>query len=250
MKYIIRSLNERGLDRFRCWLESGATGDAPFELLGDPQTSEPILHAGEVEQTDFANRYDLARHIADALAHCDFQYLSYEPGIWGWLSLFHFDLLSPRDLTGARKTGAMERYLYDSETRRSSSHLIREAVIAIRTHKEHAKVLLVSPRGGIRDNLVLSELSSRQDLISNRNVIELVSQIYFDRKKGAIRHGATSRRCPGTVQRFALVLQQLSLNYDLPAMSARQIASLLPEEFTQWKKRAKFDDELSKKTSG
>jgi len=248
MKSLIRSLNERGLDRFRSWLDAGATGDAPFDLLHDPQTSEPVMGTGEVEQTHFANRYDLAQQIADALAGCDFQHLSYEPGIWGWLSLFHFDLLCPKDLTGGRKIGALERYLFHLETRRSSSHLIREAVMAIRTHEQHAKVLLVSPRGGIRDNLVLSELSSRQDLISNRNVIELVSLIYFDKKKGAIRHGATSRHRAGTVQRFALVLQQLSLNYDLPAMNARQIAELLPEEFNHWKQRAKFVTESAPTT--
>jgi hypothetical protein len=32
---------------------------------------------------------------------------------------------------------------------------------------------------------------------------------------------------------------QLSLNYDLSAMSAFQIAELLPPEFDQWKQRAK-----------
>ncbi len=40
------------------------------------------------------------------------------------------------------------------------------------------------------------------------------------------------------------MLLQLSLNYDLPAMNARQIAGLLPEEFNQWKQRAKFADDI------
>jgi hypothetical protein len=35
----------------------------------------------------------------------------------------------------------------------------------------------------------------------------------------------------GGIRRFALVLQQLSLNYDLPALNAKQIADLLPREF-------------------
>ena len=73
MKSLIRSLNERGLARFRTWLESGATGDAPLDLLDDPQTSNPVPGSGEVEQTHFANRYDIAVHIADAISGCDFQ---------------------------------------------------------------------------------------------------------------------------------------------------------------------------------
>lgn len=240
MKSLIRSLNERGMSRFRSWLEAGATGEAPFDLLEDPQTSEPVMGTGVVEQIHFANRYELAVHIAAALAKCDFQRLGLDSGIWSWLSLFNIDLLCPKDLTGTRKILALERYLFDSSSRRSSSHLIREAVLAVRIHGNFSKVLLISAQGGIKDNMVLSELSSRQDLISNQNVVELVWRIYFDHKKGAVRHGATSRRRAGTIQRFALVLQQLSLNYDLPAMSAHQIAGLLPEEFNQWKQRAKF----------
>lgn len=240
MKSLIRSLNERGLARFRSWLESGATGDAPFEMLDDPQTSEPVLGTGEVEQAHFANRYDLAVHIANALSGSDFQGIGAEPGIWGWLSLFYADLLCPRDLVGLRKVLALERYLFDPSTRRASSHLIREAVIAFRAHSTFAKVLLISPRGGIKDTKVLSELSSRQELIGNTEVVQLASLLYFDERRGVLRRGIASHTAPGRIQRFALVLQQLSLNYDLPAMNARQIADLLPPEFNQWKLRAKI----------
>lgn len=111
MKFI-RSLNERGLARFRSWLESGATGDAPFDLLDDPQTSEPVMGTGEVEQTHFPNRYDLAVHVAGALSGCDFQSVGAESGIWGWLSLFYVELLCPKDLTGARKVLALQRYIF------------------------------------------------------------------------------------------------------------------------------------------
>jgi len=206
MKSLIRSLNERGLSRFRSWLEAGASGEAPFDLLDDPQTSEPVMGTGEVEQIQFANRYDLA----------------------------------VQDLTGIRRILALDRYLFNPSSRRSSKHLIREAVIAVRTHGASAKVLLISPRGGIKDNKVLSELSNRQELIGNKAVIELASLLYFDQKRGGVRRGVSAHHSPGTVQRFALVLQQLSLNFDLSDMKPRQIAGLLPEEFKQWKQRAKF----------
>lgn len=245
MKSLIRSLNERGLSRLRSWLEAGATDEAPFDLLHDPQTSEPVMGTGEVEQTHFANRYDLAVHILEALKGCDFQHLGLEPGIWGWLSLFHVDLLCPKDLTGTRKVLAIYRYLFDSGFRTSTGHLIREAVIAVRTHGVFSKVLLISPRGGIRDTRVLTELAYRQDLISNKSVVELAWLLYFNQRKNALRYGTISETRPGALRRFALVLQQLSLNYDLPAMNARQLAELLPDEFNQWKKHAKFGIEPS-----
>jgi hypothetical protein len=249
MKSLIRSLNERGQARFRSWLDAGATGDAPFDLLHDPHTSDPVPDTGEIDQTHFANRYELAVHIAEALSRCDFQRLGSAPGVWAWLSLFYFDLLCPPDLTRARRVRALDRYLLNPDSRRAPSHLIREAVLAVRSHSNLAKVLLISPRGGIKDNVVLSELSDRQELIGNSAVVHLASLLYFDQRRGGLRRGVASRRLPGAVQRFALVLQQLSLNYDLPAMDARQIAILLPEEFNHWKQRAKLDDDAKTKAT-
>lgn len=240
MKSLIRSLNERGLGRFRSWLEAGALGDAPFDLLHDPQTSEPVLGTGEVEQTQFANRYDLAVHVLPAFANCDFQRASDDAGIWGWLSLFYIDLLCPKDLTNARKVLALHRYLFDPGFRTAAGHLIREAVLAVRVHGVHSKVLLVSPKGGIKDTLALTQIGSRRDLISNPDIIELAWRLYFDNRRNGLRHGAASRTRPGAVRRFAQVTQQLSLTYDLPGMTTLQIAGLLPPEFDHWKQRAKL----------
>jgi hypothetical protein len=241
MKSLIRSLNERGQSRFRAWLDAGASGDAPFELLQDPMTSEPVLDTGEIEQRHFANRYELAVPIVAALAECDFQRLDFDHGVWAWLSLFYFDVLSPKDLTGSRKVMAPHRYIFDPTFRTPYGHLIRDSVVSVKNHGHFAKVLLISPRGGIRDTRVLSDLSYRRDLISNKAVIELAWLLYFNQRKGALRVGTASELRPGSVQRFALVLQQLSLNYDLPAMNSFQIAQLLPPEFNRWKQRAKLD---------
>jgi hypothetical protein len=83
-------------------------------------------------------------------------------------------------------------------------------------------------------------LSYRRDLISNKAVVELAWLLYFNQRKGALRVGTASGIRPGSVQRFGLVLQQLSLNYNLPAMTALQIAQLLPSEFNRGKQRAKL----------
>jgi hypothetical protein len=198
------------------------------------------MGTSEVDQSYFANRYDLALHILDAFSGCDIQRLTLEPGIWGWLSLFYIDLLCPKDLTGRRKILALHRYLFDPGFRTATGHLIREAVIAVKTHGLHSKVLLVSPTGGIKDTLTLTQIGSRRDLISNPGIIELAWHLYFDVRRGGLRYGAASRTQPGAVRRFAQVTQQLSLTYDLPGMNAFQIANLLPNEFDSWKRRAKM----------
>lgn len=241
MKALVRSLNDKGLAQFRAWLEAGATGDVPFALLHDPLASDPVPGSGQVEQLPFANRYDLAVHVAQALTHCDVQRLSFERGVWTWLALFLFDALCPKDLSGSRKLLALHRYVFDPDFRTNSGHFVRDSVLAVIKHGSHARVLLISPLGGIKDTRVLSELAYRHDLISNTAVVELAFQFYWNPKRAALRPGTASKRRPGSVQRFALVLQQLSLNYDLPEMSANQIAGLLPPEFDAWKRHVKSD---------
>lgn len=236
MKALVRSLTENGLAQFRGWLEAGAAGEVPFSLLHDPLASDPVPGSSQVEQLPFANRYELAVHIAKALERCDLQRLSSEPGVWSWLALFHLDVLCPKDLAGSRRLLALHRYVFNPDFRTNSGHFIRDSVLAVIRHGTHARVLLISPLGGIKDTRVLSELAYRQDLISNRSVVELASHFYWNPKRMGLRPGTASKRRPGSVQRFALVLQQLSLNYDLPEMSARQIADLLPAEFDDWKR--------------
>lgn len=243
MKAVIRALNERGIERFRSWLQEKATGELPLELLSDLQTTDPVPGAGEIEQLAFDSRYDLAIHVLDALDGCDFGRIGANEGLWAWLSLFYFNLICPADITGTRKVRAMEAYLLDPAFRKSSSHLIREAVLSVRAHGNFAKVLLISPKGGIKDTRIQSELSGRQDLISNPSVIELAWRFYYDERRESIRRGSASTVGGGNVLRFAKVLQQLSVNFDLPAMDATQIAGLLPAEFDTWKAHARFDDD-------
>lgn len=243
MKSVIRALNERGMERFRGWLQGRVTEELPAELLTDPETSDPVAGGGEIEQLDFDSRYDLALHVLDTLDGCDFGRLSAHGGLWAWLSLFYFDLICPADITGARKVRALEAYFFDPAFRKSSSHLIREAVLSVRAHGHFAKVLLISPKGGIKDTRIQSELSDRQDLISNPSVIELAWRFYYDERRESPRRGSASTVGGGNVLRFAKVLQQLSVNFDLPAMDARQIAGLLPAEFDNWKAHAKFEDD-------
>lgn len=241
MKQTVRLLNDAGTQRFRSWLQGGGAGEPPFQVLLDPTTSGVLSGAGEVEQHDFMSRYELAEHVLNALQGCDFNRISYAAGLWAWLSLFYVDLLCPKDRQGQRIVLELPRYLLTPEYRNYYRHLIREAVILIRRNGEYARALLTTPTGRFRISSVFEEVASRQDLISNTGVVELVWRLYFHPKRQTIRTGVASHGRPGGIQRFALVLQQLSLNYDLPALAARQIADLLPPEFEPWKRRANWE---------
>ncbi len=241
MKQRIRILNETGIHRFRAWLQGGGAGEPPVDCLLDPTTTDVLPGAGDVEHQDFASRYELAGHVLAALQDCDFNRINYAPGLWAWLSLFYVDLLCPVDRHGRRTVLELPRYLLTPEYRNYYRHLVREAVILVRKNGEYARALLTSRAGRFRISSVFEEIASRQDLISNPGVVELVWRLYFNPKRRTIRVGVTGQGRSGGIRRFALVLQQLSLNYDLPALNAKQIADLLPREFESWKRRANWD---------
>jgi hypothetical protein len=241
MKQRIRILNEAGIHRFRAWLQGGGVGEPPFDCLLDPETTDVLPGAGEVEQQDFTSRYELATHVLSALQDCDFNRINYAAGLWAWLSLFYVDFFCPVDRQGHRTVLELPRYLLTPEYRNYYRHLIREAVILVRKNGEYSRALLTSRTGRFRISSVFEEVASRQDLISNPGVVELVWRLYFNPKRKTIRVGVAGQGRAGGIRRFAVVLQQLSLNYDLPALTARQIADLLPREFEPWKRRANWE---------
>ena len=241
MKQRIRILNEAGIRQFRTWLQGGGVGKPPLDCLLDPTTTDVLPGAGDVEQHDFPSRYELASHVLTALKECDFNRISYAAGLWAWFSLFYVDFFCPVDRQGHRTVLELPRYLLTPEYRNYYRHLGRDPVILIRKNGEYARALLTSRAGRFRISGVFEEVASRQDLISNPGVVELVWRLYFNPKRKTIRVGVTGQGRAGGIRRFAVVLQQLSLNYDLPALNAKQIADLLPREFEPWKRRANWE---------
>lgn len=246
----VRMLNGSGIRHFRAWLEGGAQGDVPMDLLSDPATSESLSGAGSVEREAFASRYELGRHVLAALKNCDFNRISYAEGLWDWLTLFYIDLLCPNDRLGRRTVFEISRYILMPEYRQYYRHLIREAVVQVRRNGEYARAMLFSRAGLHGIGTIFEQVAARQDLISNPAVVELVWRLYFNPKRKTPKAGVAGTHRPGGIRRFALVLQQLSLNYDLPGMTAQEIGGLLPSEFDTWRRRANWSALEPEATAG
>mgnify|MGYP003460624014 CR=1 FL=1 len=76
------------------------------------------------------------------------------------------------------------------------------------------------------------QLGYRRDLINNRGLVEAIDLLYWNARTKRPKRGATTESRPGNLRRLIAVLQQLELNYDLYGMSAREILTLLPDEFS------------------
>ena len=75
---------------------------------------------------------------------------------------------------------------------------------------------------------VAEQLSARQERISNPTVMAVASRLYV--RKKTIRRGAAGRG-PGSARRFAAVLNQLDLTWDLYDLEPEGLLRLLPAEF-------------------
>ena len=82
------------------------------------------------------------------------------------------------------------------------------------------------------------QLASRQEIISNRSLIEAADRLYRDPAsddEGKPKRGFATRTRPGNVRRLPMVIDQFDLTYDMYAMSCEEILELLPDEFARWK---------------
>jgi hypothetical protein len=236
-------LNETGAQRFGAYLRQ-PIGDPPFDLLIDPTFSEPFEHNIEIERKPdgrpFANRFIFGSYFQEILSAVDQASISRRYNLWNWLALYYFDQLCPALPDRTRKVQATELYLLSPRLpyRQSFRHLIRAPWQAVAQHGENARILLIHTDRGSAPlatrGHTFEQLASRQGIFGNPTLVAAACRLYFDHKANRPHWGAGTDRA-GAVNRFALVVQQLELTYDLRACSVDQFIALLPKEFNEWK---------------
>ena len=70
----------------------------------------------------------------------------------------------------------------------------------------------------------------------DRDVVGAITDLYLDRPTMSLKRGhAGGNTSPGSARRFAMLLQQLDLTYDILEMSSDAIIGLLPAEFDKFR---------------
>ncbi len=233
----VRALNGAGLERFRAYLaelRSGARPDPPWALLADPALTEELSAEVQLEAERFATRWRAAEYLWHRLAALPPEEIEGNRGLWAWLALFYFDQLAPPRPDGTRRPGRDYRHVPDFDFRYRYRHLLYGPFAVYRRHRGHAILVLSGPPHV--EPGIYQEITSRQDLIASRGVIEALNALYLERSRGLPKQGAQGRsEHPGTLRRFVRVLQQLDLTYDIYGMSGNAIVDLLPPEFDGWR---------------
>lgn len=234
---IVRVLNADGIVRFAAYLEalrSGSHDEPPIGLLDDRECTGDLSAQARVEAKPFASRWGMAQHLAEALAVVPADEVEENVGLWAWLSLFYFDQVCPRQPDNSRKPGRDYRHIPDFGFLHRHRHLLYGPFAVYRRHRGYA--ILVLSGAPHLESALYQEITSRQDLLASRGVIEALNALYLDRSRGLPKRGAQRvTGAPGTVRRFVRMMQQLDLTYDIYGMSGAAIVQLLPAEFDAWR---------------
>jgi hypothetical protein len=239
MSRVVRSLNRLGIERLRGYLaqlRSGAPRAPPTELLEDSALSNELPVEIEMDERRFAGRFQVGQFLNELLSPLGVDVTDRDVGLWAWLALALFDQVCPVDEEGKRHPGRDYRHIPEFGYRGRYRHLLFGPYQVYRRHGVHS-ILLLSGSVDSESGLY-HEITSRQDLIANKGVIDAALMLYFDPKSRRPKAGAQgSLHQPGTVRRFVRVLQQLDVTYDIYGLSGRQILELLPEEFDGFQPR-------------
>jgi hypothetical protein len=250
----IRCLNDNGIaafDRYLSELARNARVPPPHHLLEDPDHSHAFDREIEIDRAPhgipFGSRFEFGTYLHERLSAADQASIARNYRFWNWLSLYYFEQLCPPGEDGARRVAPKELYLFlpRQSYRQHVRHLVRSPWLIVNTHGFNAKVLLLGTERGSVSPLtsrskIFEQLATRQNILNNKTVIAAAHRLYFDERNGRTWFGASGNG-PGSVARYALVVQQLELTYDTRACSVDQLLSLLPNEFADYKGRAAGD---------
>jgi hypothetical protein len=229
-------LKTPGMDRFNDYLgelESDPTAEFPVELLTFLGYFEMIDEELDVLPYKFKTRWDAARYLNTLLS--GITDAERDINLWAWLTAFYFDVLCPANDAGERRLRERAAYFPEPENyKRYYRHLLLGPYLIYHAHLDYparAIALLCKPLHIITD--VEAQIAASQELVTNRAVVELATNLYYDPKTKTTKPGAGGKG-PGSPRRLVSVLNQFDLTWDLYAATTDELMNLLPKEFEKF----------------
>jgi hypothetical protein len=231
----VRRLTDDGVRQFEEFVESlrqGGSQNTPTFLLDDVNASEALSVDLEVDLRAFDNRYELGVYLSDVFSNIEMQSFYGDRGFWSWLGLYWFDQLCPMKPDGKRKPQMSYSYVLSDKWTHRPRHAIFTTWQLVSLYGEDARFLL-SRELPVRGELI-EQMTARQYFLSCDGVIRLASRLYYDDERETFKRGAAARKSAGCVYRYIGWLQQLEVNYDLYSVTADELMSFLPAEFSRF----------------
>jgi len=235
----IRKLTAEGIAKFSEYLdllENEPTRLVPTYLLDGDEYSEVLGKPTEIEKKKFETRYAAAEYLDETLVKTGIPDVGRDIGAGAWLTLFFFDEICPPNKSGERDPRERSAYIPEPENYlRYYRHLLFGALLIFRAHRDDPKramAFLCKPLPIIDD--IVAQLASRQEIVSNPAVVELVTHLYYDPAIGTARKGSGGKGA-GSPRRLVDILRQFDVTWDLYAMSLKEFMKVLPKEFEKFR---------------
>ncbi len=219
-------------------LRDGQQPEFPEYVLTDPQFAKPLEPETRLKQNKFGNKRVAGAYLEHRLQHLDYRQVIGNYPLWSWIGMFYIETLSERNSDG---TILMQRrpdyaHVIDrnevSQTRDAHAHRLMHSYELYTTHGEKAWWMLDQPvyaYPGFIQRVIRSPERFRSP-----GVIDLVHMLYVNPLTKEVSRRASEQNSgdlPGGLLRLNVILDQLSVNYDIYGMDADRIMELLPAEF-------------------
>jgi hypothetical protein len=229
----LRRLTSSGVSAFQTFLDSHTSEPLqyPESFVDDSTYSEIVEPELSMERRQFDTRFHLAAYLHSSFEESGFRADRADIALWAWIAFYYFREICPL-VRGRLQPGASARWIPQTgDFRRYYRHLIAGPYSIYHAHRDAPQraMALLCQRPGRPGDLV-EQLASRQQVVTNKTIMQVATDCYVDPKTGRQLPSA-NRKGPGGARRFADVLGQFDVTWDLSMMSAGDLRSHMGDEF-------------------
>lgn len=236
----VREFTEQGRREFEEYLNEtdGAKGLEKPEKFNRPPYSQAISEDIRVdEDREFEDRLELGEYLVETfeIAGLERSELVNRENLWTWLAFVWLDQLVGIKSDGEINVKQISKYVCERRQFRYYKHLVALPYYLVSLHGSENSKFMLSSDLDIHKG-VTEQLAGRRKMITNKELIKICSDLYWDDKKQKVKKNAGGRdEGPGTSRRLSKIIKQFRRTYDLHRTSADRLNTLLPREFDEWR---------------
>lgn len=236
-KMKLRKLKDSGIQKMSSYLDSCKTESSPQypeEILTDPTFSDAVSDV-EIEPRAFNNKIEISSYLYGLFVEAGLIDVATNSGLWCWLSLYYFEQLCPKVRGGRFNPGARPRWIPSGDWKTYYRHLLAGPYRVYSFHRDKPERTMALLCGSInQQGEVFEQIASRLELVTNKNLVEAITRLYYDPNAGKNKRGSGGSG-GGSPRRLAEVISQFNLTWDLYSMTTDEFTELLPPEFDKFK---------------
>lgn len=235
----LRYLTPRGIAKFNEYLQNAREGSDPNfkDLETMPGLAEEFQHGIEVGALPSRKKREVGKYLFEILTPLgDPNATQLNIGLWAWLTLHWIDELAPKNADGLRKIRANYYWVPEPDNYQNYyRHFLALPYRAYSKFSDNPDIAAALFTGEIDVVGELTEqVASSKDIFANPALLAAASKLYVEIPGDKLKPGGGGKG-PGSPRRFAAIINQLVLTFDVSMIQPTKLMELLPAEFDKFK---------------